>query len=56
MVSGPLLSARQGETFFDVHLYQNMVGALRNSILTRPEIFFTVNKTCYFLHSPKLIH
>ncbi|XP_022157873.1 uncharacterized protein LOC111024485 [Momordica charantia] len=56
MVSGPLLSARQGEHFSDVHLYRSIVGALQYATLTRPEISFSVNKACQFMHSPTLIH
>ncbi|KAL0553421.1 hypothetical protein IC582_007316 [Cucumis melo] len=56
MVSGPLLSAFQGELFHDVHLYRSIVGALQYATLTHPEISYSVNKACQFIHTPKHTH
>lgn len=56
MVSGSVIMAHQGETFSDPYLYRSIVGALQYVTLTRPEISFSVNKACQFMHSPKLIH
>lgn len=56
MVSGPILSAYQGESFADVHLYRSVVGALQYVTLTRPEISYSVNKACQFMHAPTLLH
>ncbi|XP_016900879.1 uncharacterized mitochondrial protein AtMg00810-like [Cucumis melo] len=56
MVSGPLLSAFQGEPFHDVHLYRSVVGALQYATLTHPEISYSVNKACQFMHTPKHTH
>lgn len=56
MLSGAIPSAFQGEIFSDLHLYRNMVGALQYVTITRPEIAYSVNKLCQFMHAPKLIH
>ncbi|XP_022153320.1 uncharacterized protein LOC111020844 [Momordica charantia] len=56
MVSGPLLSARQGDKFVDVHQYRGIVGALQYATLTRPNISFSINKACQSMHSPTLVH
>ncbi|KAA0052371.1 putative mitochondrial protein [Cucumis melo var. makuwa] len=56
MVSGPLLSAFQGEPFHDVHLLRSVVGALQYATLTHPEISYSVNKACQFMHTPKHTH
>lgn len=36
--------------------YQSIVGALQYLTLTRPDIAFSVNKVCQFLHSPTTEH
>jgi hypothetical protein len=36
--------------------YRSIVRALQYLALTRPNIFFAVNKVCQFLHSPTTIH
>lgn len=56
MVSGSLLSSRQGEKFSDVRLYRSTVGALQYATITRPELSFNVNKACQFMHSPTVVH
>lgn len=56
MISGSVLSANQGEKFSDVKLYRSTVGALQYANLTRPEIAYSVNKVCQFMHSPTIIH
>jgi hypothetical protein len=40
----------------DCTRYQSIVGALQYLTLTRPDISFTVNKVCQFLHAPTTIH
>jgi histone deacetylase 1/2 len=36
--------------------YRNIVGALQYITLTRPDIAFSVNKVCQFLHAPMTVH
>ncbi|KAA0059238.1 putative mitochondrial protein [Cucumis melo var. makuwa] len=45
-----------GELFHDVHLYRSVVGALQYATLTHPEISYSVNKACQFIHTPKHTH
>jgi hypothetical protein len=44
--SGTLLSST------DATQYRSIVGALQYVTLTRPDISYSVNKVCQFLHSP----
>jgi hypothetical protein len=36
--------------------YVSIVGALQYITLTRPDIVFSVNKVCQFLHAPTIVH
>jgi histone deacetylase 1/2 len=36
--------------------YISIVGALQYITLTRPDIDFSVNKVCQFLHAPRTVH
>lgn len=56
MVSGAVRSTFHGEKFHDVKLYRSTVGALQYVTLTRPEITYSVNKVCQFMHSPTNFH
>ena len=61
-VSTPLstlekLSVHEGEPLGpnDATQYRSIVGALQYLTLTRPDISFSVNKVCQFLHAPTMI-
>ena len=56
MISGPILSACQGELFYDPYLYRSVVGALQYATFTHPEISFSVNKAYQFMRSPTILH
>jgi hypothetical protein len=50
VVDGDLLSSA------DFTRYRSIVGALQYVTLTRPDISFSVNKVCQFLHAPITVH
>jgi histone deacetylase 1/2 len=52
------LSAHEGDALSldDSTRYRSVVGALQYLTLTRPDISFSVNKVCQYLHSPTTIH
>jgi hypothetical protein len=52
------LSAHEGEVLLpeDATRYQSIIGALQYLMLTHPDISFSVNKVCQYLHSPTTIH
>ncbi|CAH9095526.1 unnamed protein product, partial [Cuscuta europaea] len=45
-----------GDPFSDPHLYRSIVGALQYVTITRPEISYSVNRVCQFMHKPTLTH
>ena len=47
---GELLSPEEGKK------YRSIVGALQYLTLARPDISFSVNKVCQFLHAPTSLH
>ena len=51
-------SAYEGEQLgpTDATRYRSIVGALQYLTLTRPDISFSVNKVCQFLHMPTTVH
>lgn len=52
------LSVHEGELLGpqDATRYKSIVGALQYLTLTRPDISFSANKVCQFLHSPMLLY
>jgi hypothetical protein len=52
------ISAHEGEPFTSEEStkYRSIVGALQYLTLTRPDISFSINKVCQYLHSPTSIH
>ena len=52
MVSSLKLSKFQGMPTVDPTFYRSIVGALQYVTLTRPEIAYSVNRVCQFMHCP----
>jgi hypothetical protein len=50
LVDGELLGSEDGTK------YRSIVGGLQYLTLTRPNISFSVNKVCQFLHAPTTVH
>jgi hypothetical protein len=50
------LSANDGVPFHDPVLYRSLVGALQYLTLTRPDIAYTVQQICLFMHAPTTAH
>jgi hypothetical protein len=52
------LSAQEGEplSYEDATRYRSIIDALHYLMLTRPDISFSVNKVCQYLHSPTTFH
>ena len=55
-VSGSKLSKFQGDPLSDPKEYRHIVGAFQYCTLTRPDIAYSVNQLCQFLHSPTSVH
>nr|CAN68364.1 hypothetical protein VITISV_021899 [Vitis vinifera] len=56
MAAGPVLSIADGTRLEDPTLYRSLVGALQYCTITRPDIAYTVNKLCQFMHAPTSTH
>ncbi|KAF5445156.1 hypothetical protein F2P56_034225 [Juglans regia] len=56
MSSTHTLKLFDGGPFCDLTLYRSTVGAHQYVLLTRPDLFFTVNKVCQFMHRLTVIH
>jgi hypothetical protein len=54
--SGGKLSWFVGDHLPDPTAYRHIVGALQYCTLTRPDIAYSVNQLCQFLHAPKTVH
>ncbi|KAK5839222.1 hypothetical protein PVK06_007996 [Gossypium arboreum] len=56
MVSTYRLSAHEGSSVDDEIFFRSIVGALQYVVITRPDIAFSVNKVCQFMHRPLDTH
>ncbi|KAF7845329.1 Retrovirus-related Pol polyprotein from transposon TNT 1-94 [Senna tora] len=56
MVSSLKLRGITDDPFIDPTQYRSIVGALQYATITRPEISFSVNKVCQFMHNPQNSH
>ncbi|KAL6314915.1 hypothetical protein AAG906_029134 [Vitis piasezkii] len=56
MSTSSSLSLYDGEPLLDPSLNHNIVGALQYCTITRPDISFSVNNVCQFMHSPTTTH
>jgi hypothetical protein len=54
--SGKKLTRFDGDPLSDPSLYRHIVGALQYCTLTRPNISYSVNQLCQFLHCPTTAH
>jgi len=54
--SGKRLLASDGDPLPEPSLYRHIIGALQYCTLTKPDISFTVNQLCQFLHCPTTAH
>ncbi|XP_059461929.1 uncharacterized mitochondrial protein AtMg00810-like [Corylus avellana] len=54
--SGKKLIKLDGDTLPDPTTYRHIIGALQYCTLTRPDIAYTVNELCQFLHCPTTEH
>ncbi|KAA3481768.1 hypothetical protein EPI10_022107 [Gossypium australe] len=50
------LSAHEGSPIEDERLFRSIVGALQYVVIMRPDIAFSVNKACQFMHKPLDTH
>ena len=56
MTSSTRLQQDSAEPFQDPSMYRSVVGALQYILITRPELSYSVNRVCHFMHDPKLHH
>lgn len=54
--SNAKLSHTSGDLLADPTEYRNIVGGLQYLTLTHPEITFTVNQVCQYMHAPTAFH
>lgn len=56
MVTTCKLSAQEGNPIEDESLFRSVVGALQYVVITRPDVAFTVNRVCQYMHKPLDTH
>ena len=56
MSTSSSLSLCDGEPLLDPSLYQSIVRALQYCTITQPNISFSINKACQFMHFPTTTH
>ncbi|XP_052481122.1 secreted RxLR effector protein 161-like [Gossypium raimondii] len=56
MVANNRLTAEEGSPLEDDHQYRSIVGALQYIVITKPDIAYSVNKVCQFMHKPLTGH
>ncbi|GJS47661.1 retrovirus-related pol polyprotein from transposon TNT 1-94 [Tanacetum coccineum] len=47
---------KEGDPFSDPTLYRQVVGSLQYATNTRPDISYSVNRVCQYMHSPTNLH
>lgn len=50
------MSSLDGDLILNVYEYRQLIGALQYFTLTHPEIAYSVNQLCQYLHSPTFAH
>lgn len=56
MITTCRLSAHEGTSMEDEQLFRSIVSALQYVVITRPDIAFSVNKVCQYMHKPLDVH
>ncbi|XP_020211192.1 uncharacterized protein LOC109796007 [Cajanus cajan] len=56
MVSGLKLQANGSAAVTDPTFYRSIVGGLQYITITRPELSFSINRVCQFMHNPQEHH
>ncbi|KAL3820422.1 hypothetical protein ACJIZ3_006327 [Penstemon smallii] len=56
MAPSTRLSAYDSTSFENLTLYRSIVGSLQYLLFTRPDLAFSVNRVCQFMHAPCISH
>lgn len=56
MLFVPTLTKHFVASFEDLMLYHHTMGALQYVMIIQPDIQFTINKLCQFMHNPYIDH